>query len=192
MVDKMSSTEPLDTDRLSRLIELRLKETNRPEQAAAFVRLGMLRVILDALSVSIEPTSEFSLAMRLLIARHAQKGSFQHSTRIHMADQAAFLAPIDSEHHALVFDFDSVVTKLGELAMTLTKFVHSGWAPENDVQMRFCTMWQGDEPYETSPVRQRIPLQGSLAKLKPVSGLSNAYEHPDFSKNRLRPTHFLR
>jgi hypothetical protein len=195
MLMSMPPTEPLDTERLSRLIELRLKETNRPEQAAAFVRLGILRVILDALSATVESTSEFNLAERLLRAGRTKKRPFGRARRYdapHLVDKSALLTPIDSERHALVLDFDSMVNKLGELSVMLSKYPASGWAPDNEIARRFCTMWETDEQHEMFPSRQRVPLQGSLEKLKPVSELSEAYQNPDFSKNRLRPTHFLR
>jgi hypothetical protein len=187
----MTPPEPLDTDSLSRLIESRLRETDRPEQAAAFVRLGILRMILDALCEPAEPSSAFGIAMRSLRTGTVNRRKRTQSS--HLADGSGFLTSLDREHRALVLDFDSVVTALGELSLTLSECMASGQVSDKELQKRYCTLWDDtDESREMSPVRRRVRLQGSLDNLKPATGLSKAYENPDFSRDRLRLTDFLR
>ena len=181
----MSTTEPLDTARLSRLIELRLKEMNRPDQAAAFVRLGFLRMMLDRLSTTVEHTGgTYTYKIFAPNPRFAA---------IRPVEKSAFLTPIDSDHNALVLDFDSMVTKLGELSLVLLNRVADARQNRECASDKRCiTIWELEDPDELFAAPQRVPLQGSLAGLKPVGELSHAYSNPDFSKNRLRPTNFLR
>ena len=191
----MEEIRRLDTESLSRLIELRLKETNRQDQAAAFVQLGILHVLLNAISKNVNltrdlPLMEISRALRDR-RNHRHQLAFRLGSKLPVPeDPPVFLAHIDVGHQALVLDFDSVVDQIGELSVALYEFVISESSPNTEIQKRFCTLWD-DGLLDVMPVRQKIPLQGSLAKLKPVGELSEAYRNPDFSKNRLRPTHFL-
>jgi hypothetical protein len=192
----METTRRFDAESLSRLIERRLQETNRQDQAAAFVQLGILRVLLDAISKDANPTRDLPLAeiSRVLRDRphHKHHGAVRLGRALSDPDvPPVFLTHIDSDHQALIFDFDSVVDQIGELSVALHGLVTSESAPNTEMQKRFCTLWT-DDPHDILPVRQRIPLKGSLAQLKPVGELSEAYQNPDFSKNRLRPKHFLR
>lgn len=191
----METSSSFDAESLSDLIEQRLAETNRKDQAAAFMQLGILRLLLDMIGKVTNPRQEIPLAE---IAHLLRQGSHRDSLDLmrsrtgNSRDADVFLALLDSTHRALVCDFDSLVDRIGEVSVVLQDLMMSESAPPRTIFQRYCTAWPGDDTL-LWPMTRRVPLEGSLDDLKPVVGeLSAAYRHPDFSKTRLRPKDFLR
>jgi len=190
-----TSTRRFDTEGLSRLIEQRLAETHRHDQASAFLKLGALRALLDALARFATPQRDVPMAEigRLLRERHPKKRWLDpHQAIVEGASLSrVFLTHVDADHQALVFDFDALVDQIGELSVAL---VTSESAPNTELGRRFCTLWS-DERDEPLPAPQPTPVTGSLAALKNVAELGpldEPYQRLDFSGSRLRPTDFLR
>ena len=176
----------MDLETLSRLVERRLTETDRKDQAAAFVRLGLLRALVDAIANFTEPRRGVPLAEigRLLSSRDLSPESGPE-------DMPAFLMHLDSDRQALVFDFDALVNQIGELSVALQGLVTADSAPRTEIQRRLVTLWI-DESQDGLPAHERISLKGSLDGLKPVGQLTAPYQTADFSKTSLHPKGFLR
>jgi hypothetical protein len=169
----------------SRQIERRLKETNRAEQAAAFVRLAYLRRLLDMLIKQFDPSElDVSEVGRLLRDRRARRARTVVSGRSEVS--SAFLTPLGSGHQALVADFEDIVANIGELSMAL-----EGKRGERDLSdtLRDLLKLCAEAPEHAV---SKVPVAGSLDDLEPVGELSEAYAHPDFSDKRPRSNPFLR
>jgi hypothetical protein len=181
-------------DTLVGIVAQRLKETNKPEQAAAFVKLRILHVLLDALSKNVLCSFDQDL-IGLSEALSAERNRFVHlHGPMRSEESPAVLTSVDSKHQALVFDFDAVVERIGQLAMDLAKPEKVGllWLNGELEILRLQDTQSNHAEAAPAKVPRRRPLRGSLSKLQKVGELSKRFQRPDLSDNRLRPTHFIR
>jgi hypothetical protein len=187
-------------DTLVTMVIERLHETNKPEQAAAVIKLGLLHLLLNALSHGVRRGPlERDFIAPFPGSSQQRAWQFHHRVRPEATDRAleipALLTTLDSHRKALVFDFDVMVAGLGELALALDKSGSSQFQSFPLARAAWLQLQRhsNDETRATSSARKpRRPLLGSLSKLRPVGPLSERFQGPDSSHDPLRPTDFFR
>jgi hypothetical protein len=166
-------------DTFAAQVERHLKETNRPDEAAALKQQGWLTRLLNLLIIQLVSTSELKVTgiEQRLGERYNRNTGLMPRQR-----PDAFLTPIGAGRQALVVDFEALASHIGELSMTLQNGCCEGADEGSELNKLLSELRTRLNQLSAKPPEARLSVTEALDELEsPGDGLSEAYRHADFS-----------